>query len=126
MPTIFAGADHDNVLTLKRNVLVLEELQNAIGRARWKYRAADYEATDIVEVEAIDVLVRRYGVQDARHVEGCRQRQLNQNAVHGRIFVKLGNLGDDLVLLDIARIVEAQRADADIGAGADLVLDIDS
>jgi hypothetical protein len=46
--------------------------------------------------------------------------------VHGRIFVKLGNLGDDLVLLDIARIVEAERADADVGAGADLVLDVDS
>jgi hypothetical protein len=77
-------------------------------------------------VESIDVLVRRYGVQDARHVEGCRQRQLNQNAMHGRIVVKLGNLGDDLVLFDIDRIVETGRADADIGANADLVLDIDS
>jgi hypothetical protein len=77
-------------------------------------------------MESIDILVSRYGVQDARHVERCRQRQLNQNAVHGRILVKFGNLGNDLVLFDIDWIVETERADADIGAGADLVLDIDS
>ena len=103
-----AGPDNDHVLALERNILVFEEFQNAVGRARREDRTADHKPADIVKVETIDVLVRRNGVQDARHVEGCRQRQLNQNAVHGRIIIKLGNLGDDIVLFDIDRIVESE------------------
>src|SRR6516225_10287884 len=86
LPTILLAPTTTTFLALERNILVLEEFQNAIGRARRKHRAADYKPTDIVEMESIDILVSRYGVQDARHVKRCRQRQLNQNAVHGRIL----------------------------------------
>src|SRR5215469_5746819 len=104
---------------------MLEQFEHAIGCAGREHSAADYKATDIVKVEAVDVLVRRYGMQDTGHVEGRRQRQLNKYAVDGRIVVQLRNLGDDLVLFDIDRIIESKRPNADIGAGADLVLHID-
>jgi hypothetical protein len=60
---------------------MLKEFEHAIGCAGREHRAADHKATDVVKVEAVDVLVRRYGMQDARQVEGRRQRQLNQNAM---------------------------------------------
>ena len=43
---------------------------------------------------------------------------MNQNAMHGRIVVQFGNLGDDFVLFDVERIVKSKRADADIVVAA--------
>src|SRR5581483_8740199 len=53
-----AGADHDDVLPLDRNAFVLEQLHHAIGRAGREHGVADDEAADIIEVEAIDILLR--------------------------------------------------------------------
>src|SRR5499427_5508957 len=88
-----AGAHDDDVLAFERDIFVFKELEHAVGCARWEDRAADHKSADVVEMESIDVLVRGNGVQDTRHVEGARQRQLNQ-AMDGEIVVKLGDLGD--------------------------------
>ena len=67
-----------------------------------------------------------YGAQDARHVERGRQGELHQDTVHSRILIELRDLADHLVLIRIGGIIEAERANSDIGASADLVLDVDS
>ncbi len=104
---------------------MLQEFQDAIGRAWRENRAADDKPADIVKVKAVDIFIRRYGAQDAGHVERSRQRQLDQNAVHRRVLVELGDLGNDFVLFHIGRIIKAERTDANVDAGADLVFHID-
>ena len=103
-----ARADNDDVFALERNILVFKQLQHPIGRTGRKYRASRHESADIVEMEAVNILVDRNGVQDARHIERWRQRQLNQDAVNGRIIVEVSNSVDYNVLLDIERIIKAE------------------
>ncbi|MEJ0006429.1 MAG: hypothetical protein WDM77_08720 [Steroidobacteraceae bacterium] len=42
-------------------------------------------AADVVQVEAIDILVEIDALQNAVHIDLRRQRQLHQDAVDGRI-----------------------------------------
>jgi len=80
----------------KHNVFMLKEFEHAMGCAGREHRAADHKATDVVKVEAVDVLVRRYGMQDARQVEGRRQRQLNQNAMPAGFWCRRWSLSPAL------------------------------
>lgn len=119
------GANDDNIFALQRDAFVFEQLQHSIWRARWEYRAANYKAADVVKVKAVDILVRRYAVQDAGHIERWWQRQLYQDAVDRWIIVELHNAVDHDVLIDIGWVVEPKRFNSDITAGADLISDID-
>jgi hypothetical protein len=51
---------------------------------------------------------------------------LNQNTVNGRVFVELRDFFDNRVLLHIHGIVVTERLNADIGAGADFISDIEA
>ena len=58
-----AGADHDDILAFDLDAFVLQQLDDAIRRARRKHGVADDEAADIVEMEAIHILVGGNGLQ---------------------------------------------------------------
>jgi hypothetical protein len=64
-----AGADHNDILVFERDLLVFEQFQHAVGRARRKNRAADHQPADVVEMEAVDILVDGDGVWDTRNIE---------------------------------------------------------
>jgi len=58
---VTGAADDDDILAFQRDVFVLEKFEHTVGRAGRENRAADNKPTDIVEVEAVDILVGRYG-----------------------------------------------------------------
>ena len=78
------SADDDGVLSLERSADVLEQLDDAVGRARPHHRNALREASDVVGMKAVDVLHRIDPLDDrglldllraAAAVPGCRRSQ---------------------------------------------------
>ncbi len=76
-----AGTHHDHILPRDGDLLVFEQLLHAKRRAGWKNRIACYQATDVVEMETIDVLLHRDAFEHMRHFDvrrataaapGCR------------------------------------------------------
>ncbi len=67
----------------------LQQRHDALGRAGAQQRHALGETTDVVGMEAIDVLVRTDALEQQRGVQMLGQRQLNQDAVDGGVVVEL-------------------------------------
>ena len=59
-----------------------------------------------------------------RLVQMLRQRELHQDAMHGRVAVELADLADQLILAHFVAVVDAQIADADVRARFPLGLHI--
>jgi hypothetical protein len=121
---LLAPTTHD-VLAFERNALVLEQLQHAIRRTRREHGAAHDQPADIVEMEAVDILLHGDRVQNARNLEPRRQRKLNENAMNVGTAVEFLDLVNHDLRIDVQREVETKRCDPDVGAGPDLVADID-
>ena len=120
-----AGADDDDIAALDRDVLVLEDLLYAIRRAGRKHRVAGDQATDVVEVEAVDILVKVDALQHAVHVDLWWQRQLHQDAVDGRIGIERIDTAHQLILGGRHRQFDQLRTDTHELAGGHFVADVD-
>ncbi|MCY1431460.1 hypothetical protein D9M71_474280 [compost metagenome] len=76
-------------------------------------------------MEAVHILVRANALEQQRGVQVCRQRQLQQDAVDGRVVIEaVDQLGQGL-LRGFAGQVERLRNEADLFAVLALVRDID-
>src|SRR5581483_9252692 len=74
-----AGPNHDDVLAFDFDPLVLEQLDDSVGRTGRKNGVADYESADVVQVKAIDIFLDRDGLEHTSHVNVWWQGQLHQN-----------------------------------------------
>jgi hypothetical protein len=108
---LLAPTTHD-VLAFERNALVLEQLQHAIRRTRREHGAAHDQPADIVEMEAVDILLHGDRVQNARNLEPRRQGKLNENATNVGIAVELLDLVNHDLRIDVQR--EGLVADIDL------------
>ena len=70
------------------DLVVVEQLDHAGGRARAQARAVEHELADALGMEAVDVLGGVDARERARLVEAVRQRALHEDAVHGGIGVE--------------------------------------
>src|SRR5690606_11007536 len=93
-----AGADDDRIASSHLNTFMLQKTHDAIGRARREDRIADHQATDIVKVEPVDILLRIDGAQNPFNIELFWQGQLYQTSVHTRIYTQvLDRIGSSLL-----------------------------
>ena len=88
LPTMLLAPTTTTLRPCDRDLLVLEQLLHAERRAGREHGVAGDQAADVVEVEAVDVLLHRDALEHMRHVDMRRQRQLHQDAVHRRIGVE--------------------------------------
>jgi hypothetical protein len=71
------------------------------GRRAWhecRPGLAGAELADIDEMEAVDILVGRDGLDDLAGIDVIGQRKLDQDAVDGRIGVEVGDQPEQRVL----------------------------
>ncbi len=104
---------------------IFEQVHDAIGRARRENLPADDQRADIVEMEAVDILLRRDCLQHLGHVDVLGQRQLNEDAVDIVICIELADQDQQLLVGDRGWQAMAGRLDADRFAGLDLARDVD-
>jgi hypothetical protein len=87
------GADHHRVPAAHRDVVARQQAHHARGRAGAQQGDALGEPADVVGMEAVDVLGRVDGLDDPACVELRGERQLDQDAVDGRVLVEPGDQG---------------------------------
>ena len=78
-----AAADHDRVRALELDVVLVQEGQDPERRRGNVRRLAEVELAGVERVEAVDVLDRLDGADDAVLVDAVRERQLDEDAVDG-------------------------------------------
>src|SRR5690606_31147960 len=84
-----ACPDDHGLGTADGHVLGFQHAHDAIRRARAEQRLAGHEKARIADMEAVDVFFSRDGFDDLGRVHVARQRQLDKNAVNGRVFIEL-------------------------------------
>ena len=121
-----AGTHHHHVAAGHGNVFGLEQLLHTIGRARREHRAAGDEATDVVEMETVHVLVHGDAFQHRRNTDMRRQRQLDEDAVDGRVGIQGIDTVEYLLLAGAGGQLHERGLDTHVLASADLVAHIDA
>ncbi len=101
--------------------MLLEQLDDAIGRAGSHHWNALREASDVVGMEAVDILHRIDPLDDRGLLDLWRQRQLHQDAVDLRVAVEVIDEGEQRDLRGRGGQIVRDGADADLLAGAALV-----
>ena len=82
-----APADDDDVFAVGIGAVSQEQLLDAVRRARDVARIAGGEQAEVLRAEPVYVLNRRHRFDDRRLVNLLGQRQLHENAMHGRVVV---------------------------------------
>ena len=120
-----AGAHHHHVLPLDTNVLELQHFLHPKRGTRRKYGVAQHQATHVVEVKTVHILVDGDGSQHPAHIKMLGQRQLHQNAVHCGVGVEALNFCfyDSIGHTGLEGV--HRRAQAHLRASLDLVGHID-
>lgn len=103
---MFDAADDHGVLALRGNAGTLQQLDDSVGRAGPDQRIALCEPSDVVGMEAVDVLCRIDRLDDRVRIDVIRQRQLDQDAI-GRVAVEVG---DDREQFGLGRRLGRSRA----------------
>ncbi|MCY1536511.1 hypothetical protein D9M68_719710 [compost metagenome] len=83
------------------------------------------QAADVVRVETVHVLVGVDAFQQQRSVEVFGQRQLDQDAVDGRVFIEAVDQGEQVGLAGTGRQVMSFRQKADFLAVLAFMRDVD-
>ena len=121
------AATHDHrVLAGRLDAGVDQQPLHAGGRTGHELRPALREQPGVVGMEAIDVLIRRDGIEDGEGVDVGRQRQLHEDSV-GRPLSPFGDAADEgHELLGGARAWHRNhlRVDAHPGCGGRLALHV--
>ena len=80
-------ADDDCFFAFRVDAVGFQQSHHAFGCARAHQRHFDDQAADIVRVETVHIFMRLDTLQNRLAVDVCRQRQLHQNTVDGRVAV---------------------------------------
>ncbi len=86
--------DDDCIEARQIGAKMILDHQHAAGRRAWHERVGGISRSqfaDVDEMEAIDVLGRRYRLRDRLFVEVTRQRELHENAVNFLVIIELIN-----------------------------------
>src|SRR5882724_5887238 len=119
------AADDERVHALQRGMHALGQ-DDAAERRAWRQRGkAAGEPAGIVRVQPVDILGRIDGVDDGFGVKRFRQRQLDENAVHGRIAVEFSNQRQQIGLRNISRQFMLERRHAGFLGVLVLAADVD-
>ena len=128
LPDDVATAEHHGLLALERDALPLEQFDAPERRAGHQGGAALHQQPDVVRMEAVDILRRIDGVEDAllgvlAHARG--QRRLDQDGVDGLIRIEPAHERQGFV--QGGRVVETKQLGAAPGIAdrLDLVANVD-
>ena len=119
-----AAADDHGVLTFDGNVVMLQHLHYAVGRAGLKGRFADDQSPKVGMMKPIDIFLRRNRLDDGLVIDVLRYRQLHQKAVDRGIVIQCMDLRQQFRLGSIGRHGVQFGMHADIGARLDFVAHI--
>ena len=111
-----AAADHDGVLALDVHPRELDQLDDAVGRARQEAALPDEHLADVDGREAVDVLLRRDRVDDRLVADVLRHGQLHEDAVDRRIGVEVLHELDERLLRRLGRQADLARVHARLRA----------
>ena len=120
-----AASDHDGVLAFQVVADGFEHLHAAVRRAWTKAGAAHHQCARARDVEAIDVLGGRDGLDDLLRVHVLGDRQLDEDAVHLGVGVQRADAVEKLGLSHRCRVALERCRQARLGAVVDLVLRVD-
>ncbi len=118
-------ADDDGIQAVQVDTGAFQQGHDAFGSARAQQRNALSEATHVIRMEAVHVLVRANALQQQRSVEVRGQGQLQQDAVDGGIFIEAVDQIGQCCLSGISGQVVSLGDKADFLAVLALVRDID-
>ena len=118
------AADHDALLALRVDLVLVEQLHDTRGRARHEIKIADHDLADINRMERVHVLLRINGVDDRLLGNMLRHRHLAQDARNCRALVQLCNQTEQFLLRGLfgKRVLLAVKAA--LLAGALLIADV--
>src|SRR5208282_2470984 len=121
----FTAADDDDMGPGRGNLMPYEYLLNAV-RSTWqeKWAALD-NAADVGGMEGIDVLKRQDRVQNAGRIDSLGQRQLHQDAMHGRVTVQAFDQRQEIVSRRLGGQAMQATGQSILLAGPLLVADVD-
>ena len=102
------AADDDGVHAFERGVHAFGQDDAAERRAGRQRGKAAGEASGIVRMQPVDVLGGIDGIDDGFGIKRFRQRQLHQNAVHGRIAIERSDQRQQIALRDVGRQYSAR------------------
>ena len=106
-----AAADHDRVRALELDAVLVEEREHPERRPGHVRGGAREQQPGIDGMEAVDVLDRIDGADDAALVDLRGQRQLDEDAVDRVVGVQLG---DEVEQLALGRLLRQAQVSASI------------
>jgi hypothetical protein len=104
--------------------VVVEDAENTRGRARGDAGLVEHEASEVEGMEAVGVLGRVDPPHRGLPVEAVRERQLQEDAVHGGVAVEGCDRAFHVGLGAVAREVVVVVDEAEAGGRASLVADV--
>jgi hypothetical protein len=118
-------ADHHGVEAAVIVDHAVEQHHDAERGAGHQPAGAGRKAPDVDGVEPVDILERADPVEHARGIDARGQRQLDENAMHGRIRVELVDQRVEFAFRRRCRHAVFERDDPGLAALGDLAADID-
>ena len=115
-----AAANDHGVLTCERNVIGLEETHDAGRRCAAVSTLAHGHAAKAEAGHAVYVLAGVDGFECGTFIDVARNRVLQENAVHVRVFVEFLNLAQEFFGRGVLVHHHADAFHADAGAGVAL------
>nr|CUV15163.1 protein of unknown function [Ralstonia solanacearum] len=119
------GAHHHGTRAAHRVVDRFEHLHAAVRRARTEQRRAGHQRAGVGDVEAVDILFGRDGLQHLVAVDVLGQRQLDQDAVDARVAVQRVDAAEQVGLGQVGRVAVEDGQEAVVFARLDLVAHVD-
>src|SRR5438270_817454 len=119
------ASDHHPASPGKRHAGVLDEPHHGGGRAWRELRLPGDESAEVVEAETVDVFCRRDRLEHAPRIDPARQRQLHEDAVHGRVAVQCCDAIEQRAFADLAAVALHLGAHPGLFARTHLVAHID-
>ncbi len=101
--------NHHRISTGQVAEIILQQHQAPGRRARRQAILANDKFADILDMEAVHILVRTDRVDHLPFVDLPRQRQLNQNAMHRRVAIQSLHQRQQLALGRISRQLVLER-----------------
>ena len=120
-----AAADDHRVLAFDRGASALDEFHAAVRRGRPQARQAGHQLPGRVQGKAVHVFGGVDGANHRLRVNVLGQRHLHQDAVDGPVGVERRHPSQQLNLCQCGGVLLQHRVQPVVGAGLDLVADVD-
>ena len=126
LPTMLLAPTTTTFLPVTSVPRRIEQQLNAIRRAGREDGVAHHQPAHVVEVEAVYVFIDRDRLQHPARVDVSQERQLDEDAMHGRVGIQAGDGGEHFRFRRVGGEADVERAHAHLLAGLHLIADIDA